>query len=467
MVPDNEIRYHQAMRAIAYPLAATLCLTAQVLAEEALPPDLGTRTFGIDWPDFLGPGRTSKSPETGLVTNWTPPPRIVWQCQLGTSYGAPTISRGRLLHYDRHGDVARLTCRESETGQQLWTYEHPSDYSDLLGYNNGPRCSPVVDGDRVYLLSAEGLLTCVRLSDGQRQWQVETTEKFGVVKNFFGVGSTPLVVGDLLITNIGGSPPGQPEDIYAAQGQVESNGTGLVAFDKRTGEVRWQATDELASYSSPVSATIDGRPWAFVFARGGLVGLDPRSGAVDFQFPWRSGKLESVNASTPLVVGNRVFISETYEIGSALLEVQPRGSQVVWQDQPRRRDRSLELHWNTAIYHDGYLYGSSGRHTGNAEMRCVRFDTGEVQWSEPGWGRSSLLYVDDHLISLSEDGTMRLLRADSSRCQLVGEVTLRNDLGIALLKYPAWSAPVLSHGLLYVRGKDRLVCLDVIAPNSQ
>lgn len=455
------------MRAIAYPLVATLCLATQVRAEESLPPDLATRTSGIDWPDFLGPGRTSKSPETGLVTNWTPPPRIVWQCQLGTSYGAPTISRGRLLHYDRHGDLARLTCRESETGQQLWTYEHPTDYSDLLGYNNGPRCSPVVDGNRVYLFSAEGLLTCVRLGDGQRVWEVETTKRFGVVKNFFGVGSTPLVVGDLLITNIGGSPAGQPDDVYAAQGQVESNGTGVVAFDKQTGEVRWQATDELASYSSPVSATIGGRPWAFVFGRGGLVGLDPQSGAVDFQFPWRARKLESVNASTPLVVGSRVFISETYEIGSALLEVQPGGSQVVWQDQPRRRERALELHWNTAIYHDGYLYGSSGRHTGNAEMRCVKFDTGEVQWSEPGWGRSSLLYVDEHLISLSEDGTLRLLRAQPSSCQVVTDLTLRNDLGIALLKYPAWSAPVLSHGLLYVRGKDRLVCLDVIAPIGQ
>ena len=235
------------------------------------------------------------------------------------------------------------------------------------------------------------------------------------------------MAGDLLIANIGGSPPGQPDDVYAAQGQVESNGTGVIAFDKLTGEVRWQATDELASYSSPITATMDGRPWAFILARGGLVGLDPRSGKVDFEFPWRSHKLESVNASGPVVVGDRVFISETYEVGSALLKVSGGEPEVIWRDQPRSRQRSMELHWNTAIYHDGYLYGSSGRHTGNAEMRCIAFDTGEVQWSQPGWGRSSMLYVDQHLISLSEDGTLRLLRAtpQAVRCRQRTHATQR------------------------------------------
>jgi len=464
------------MRTITYLLLTTISLTTTLVttlattlttsAAETLPPDLGTRSAGIDWPDFLGPTRDSKSPETGLITDWSTPPRIVWQCKLGTSYGAPTISRGRLLHYDRvkerNGDQARLTCRESETGRELWHYDHDTQYTDMLGYNNGPRCSPVVDGNRVYLLSAEGELHCVRLSDGKRLWQVDTTKQFNVVKNFFGIGSTPIIFDDLLIAHIGGSPPDGPDDLYAAQGNIDGNNSGVVAFDKLTGKVRWQATDELASYSSPVTTTLDGRPWAFVLARGGLVGLDPRTGNVDFEFPWRAKKLESVNASGPVVVGNRVFISETYERGSALLEFRSGGYEVVWQDKPRSRERSLALHWNTAIHHNGYLYGSSGRHTGNAELRCVALDTGKVVWSEPGWGRTSLLYVAEHFICLSEDGALRLIRATSDRCDVVGQLTLRDEQGHALLTYPAWSAPVLSHGLLYVRGKDRLVCLEVI-----
>jgi len=445
------------LMSFSLPLVATSLGVAETLA-----PNLGTRSAGIDWPDFLGPSRTSHSPELGLNTDWTNPPRIAWQCALGAGYGAPAISRGRLLHYDRYGDRARLTCRHSETGQELWRYEHATAYTDMLGYNNGPRCSPVVDGNRVYLFSAEGELHCVRLDSGKRVWQLDTNQQFGVVKNFFGVGSTPLVFEDLLIANIGGSPPDGPDDIYSAQGQVDGNGTGIVAFDKLTGQVRWQATNELASYSSPVTRTIDGRPWAFIFARGGLVGLNPRNGQVDFQFPWRAKILESVNASGPVVVGQRVFISETYGTGSALLQVEPGSHKVVWQDQARSRKKSLELHWNTAVHYNGYLYGSSGRHTGGAELRCVALETGEVQWSQPGWGRSSLLKVDGHFVCLSEDGTLRLLQLNPKRCEAIGKLTLRDDQGETLLKYPAWTAPVLSHGLLYVRGKDRLVCLEVI-----
>lgn len=440
-----------------------LATPALLHAEEKLPEDLSTRSQGIDWPDFLGPGRASKSPEKGLVTDWNDnEPPIVWQIRLGTSYGTPAISRGRLLHFDRYGDKARLTCRQSETGRKLWTYEHDTAYSDMLGYNNGPRCSPIVDGNRVYTYSAEGHLHCVSLEDGKRIWAVDTMKDFGVVQNFFGVGSTPVVYNDLLLVNVGGSPPDGPLDIYSAQGDVESNGTGVVAFNKFTGEIAWKATEEFASYSSPVLATIHDQPWCLMFARGGLLGLDPNSGKQYFHFPWRSRKLESVNASCPVVVDNRVFISETYSVGSALLEIEPDGYKVVWQDEPRSRTKAMELHWNTAIYHEGYLYGSSGRHRGGAHLRCIEFDTGKVLWSKPGLSRASLLEVDGHFICLSEDGALRLLRISPESYEEIAELKLVGDDGEKLLKYPAWAAPILSHGLLYVRGKDYLVCLEVI-----
>jgi outer membrane protein assembly factor BamB len=430
---------------------------------EAPPPDLGTRRSGADWPDFLGPERNSRSRETGLTTDWAAaPPRILWQCELGESYSAPSISRGRLVHFDRYGDVHRLTCRNSETGAELWHYEAPADYKDMLGYNNGPRATPVIDGNRVYATTPEGAIHCVDLTTGQRVWQVDLVREFGVVKNFFGVGSTPLVWGDVLIVNVGGSPPGSPADVYAAGGRVLGDGTGVVAFDKRTGDVKWKATDELASYASPVAAEFGGRPWCFVFARGGLAALDPRTGGVDFQFPWRATKLESVNASSPVSVGNTVFISESYGLGSAALRVKPGGHDVVWQDDDRRRGKALELHWNTAVHHDGYLYASSGQHAGAAELRCVELATGAVKWAEPGLGRASLLYVDGCFVCLAEEGELRLLRASSERYEVLADLTPRDAAGEPLLAYPAWTAPALSHGLLYVRGKDRLACLELI-----
>ncbi len=427
---------------------------------------------GSDWPSFLGPTGDSKSTERGILTHWpSDGPPLVWQLPLGAGYGMPTVSAGRLFQFDRSGDRARLRCLESQTGKHLWTFDYPSDFEDLYGYDNGPRASPVVDDDRVYLFGAEGMLHCLTAADGKILWKVDTAAEFGVIQNFFGVGSTPVVERELLIVPIGGSPPESKSIPPGRLDQVVGNGSGIVAFDKKTGVVRYKITDELAGYASPVLATIAGRRWCFVYARDGLVGFEPESGKVDFQFSWRAPILESVNASNPVVARDLVFISETYGPGSALLRVKPGDVQVVWSDAQRRREKSMQTHWNTPIHHEGYLYGSSGRHTENAELRCIELASGKVMWSQPNLTRSSLLYVDGHLVCLSEDGTLRLLRANPQKYDPVAEVVLSgpaaepNALGFRrprLLKYPAWAAPILSHGLLYARGADRLVCLELI-----
>lgn len=457
--------------------------------------DLATRR-GSDWPGFLGPHRDSRSPETGIRTSWpaTGPP-LVWQAALGEGYAPPAVSRGRLLHFDAFGNEERLTCRHSETGEVLWTYSYRFEYEDLYQYAAGPRCSPVVDDDRVYIFGVEGELHCVRLIDGRPLWKVDTARRFGVVQNFFGVGSTPLVEGDLLIVQVGGSPP---ESQRVAPGQldlVRGNGSGVVAFDKLTGEVRYQLSDELASYSSPTVATIDGRRWCFVFARGGLLAFEPASGRLDFHFPWRARVLESVNASNPVIDGGRVFISETYGPGSALLRTRPGNYEVVWSDNPRAREKALQTHWNTPVLHEGHLYGSSGRSSHEAQLRCIEWETGAVRWSQQGLGLASLLYVDGHLVCLTEYGDLLLLRATPEKFDVVSAAVLRGPppratageqgagdppaaqregtlpqdgddpqeaVGGRLISYPAWAAPILARGLLYVRGQRRLACLELI-----
>jgi outer membrane protein assembly factor BamB len=330
---------------------------------------------------------------------------------LRESYGIGSVSQGKYFQLDREGDRVKLFALDAKTGEELWEFSYPTHYSDYFGYNGGPRCSPVIDDDRVYIYGAEGMLHCLKVESGELVWKVDTVEKFGVVQNFFGVGSTPVIEDDLLIVVVGGSPPDAQNVGPGALDRVEGNGSGIVAFDKGTGEVKYQITDELASYASPKLATIAGRRWCFVFARSGLVGFDPATGAVDFLYPWRAKILESVNASTPVVVADEVFISETYGPGSSLLKVHPGGYDIVWRDDDRRREKAMQTHWNTAVHHGGYLYGSSGRHEYNAELRCVEWKTGKVMWSEPGLTRCSLLYVDGHFVCLSEDGVLRLLRA--------------------------------------------------------
>lgn len=436
--------------------------------QEKLPPDLRTRKTGSDWEQFLGPTADSKSTEKGIIAPWPKTGlKLVWHKELGNGYGMPSISRGRLFQLHRVEDEVHLDCLKSETGELLWTFKYKTDYSDMYGYSNGPRCQPLVDGSRVYIYGAGGMLHCVEAETGKLVWKLDTVGKYGVVQNFFGVGSTPVIEGNLLIAQVGGSPKGSGTSPSMDQ---KGNGTGIVAFDKYTGEQKYAITKELASYSTPKLATINDRRWCFVFARGGLVGFEPNSGKVDFQYPWRARILESVNASTPVVVDDRVFISETYGPGSSLLKVRPGACDVVWSDEDKGRDKSMQTHWNTSIHIDGYLYGSSGRHTQNAELRCIELATGKVMWSEPGLSRCSLLYIDNHFVVLGEYGELMLLNVNPKKFDVVSRWWLRKPNGREIegfgvepmLSYPAWAAPIVSHGLMYLRGEGVLACVELI-----
>ena len=464
---------------------------AKDAGQEQLPASLWTRVKGDDWLGFLGPSGNGKSSETGILTNWTEEGlRIVWQRDSGTGYAAGSVSRGRYFHFERVNDRARLVCLHAEQGTELWQYEYPTDFVDMYGYDGGPRSSPVVDGDRVYIYGAEGMLHCLRVADGHVIWKCDTVQQFGVVKNYFGVGSTPIVEGDLLITMVGGSPA-EDQSIPAGQlDRVHGNGTGIVAFDKFTGAVKYAVTNELASYSSLVIATVRDRRRGFAFCRGGLVVFTADTGQVNFHVPWRSELLESVNAIVPVIVGNEVLIAEAYGPGACLIRVEPAGYQFVWRDSKTSRKKTIQPHFSTPVYDQGYLYGCSGRYIQQNELRCVDWKTGQLMWSKPTRVRSSLLYVDRHLVNFEERGKLQLIKATPKQFELVGEFTLRDrnaplpteiesgtvvgddDPSAALtgesppplLKYPCWAAPILSHGLLYVRGANRLVCLELIPP---
>jgi outer membrane protein assembly factor BamB len=433
--------------------------------------NLWTRQTGDDWPTFLGEQGDSKSREVGIKTDWTGDNlKILWQRPLSESYDIGSISKGRYVQLDREKDQCVVICLHAETGKEIWRYEYPTDYIDLYGYNGGPRCSPVIDDDRVYVYGVEGKLTCLNLVSGKLIWQNDVNKQFNVVQNFFGVGSTPVIFQDLLITMVGGSPK---EDLLKPSGQldqVKGAGSGIVAFDKLTGKVRYQITDALASYASLQLARIGQRDWCFAFVREGLIGFEPATGKVDFEFPWRAAILESVNASAPVVIDDQVFISETYGPGSALLKVATGHQEVVWQDELRSREKAMQTHWNTAIEHAGFVYGSSGRHSHNAELRCIELATGKVQWSQADLSRCSLLYVDQRFICLTEYGSLILFKANAKEFEPITSIKLTAALDpddpasprAPLLNYPCWAAPILSHGLLYVRGDDRVVCLELI-----
>ncbi|HYN01045.1 MAG TPA: PQQ-binding-like beta-propeller repeat protein [Vicinamibacteria bacterium] len=430
----------------------------------------GTAT-AEDWPAILGP-RGDGTSEERLSLPWPAEgPKILWWKAVGEGYSSPIVAGFRLFVFDRTGDEARLSAWDASSGREIWQVRYPTRYEDDYGYSGGPRAAPLVDGERVFTYGVEGRLRAHAVGDGRLLWEVDTAARFGVVRNFFGVGASPVVEGELLIAQVGGSPAGSPP---VSSGEVKGNGSGIVAFDKKTGAVRYQLSDELASYATPRLSTIAGRRWGFAFTRGGLLAFEPTAGRVDFFFPWRARKLESVNAASPVTAGDTVLVSESYGPGSALLRVKPGGFEVVRQDP--RRDQSLQQHWATPVLRQGTLYASSGQSSGESELRAVDHESGKVLWREKGLGRSNLTYADGHLLVLTETGRLLLVKATPERFVKVAELDLgagsasddsRPKTAITArterprLLFPAWNAPVLSNGRLYLRGRDQIICLKV------
>jgi outer membrane protein assembly factor BamB len=397
---------------------------------------------------------------------------VVWQAAIGEGYCAPAVAGGRAFLFDRVANRLRLRAVEAETGRPLWEAGREVLYTDSFGYDGGPRAQPVVAGHRVLTFGPDGRLECRAIIDGSLLWEVDTSATYHVVQNFFGVGTAPLVVGPLrvgaeertlVVVQVGGSREGANPAAPERLDLVKGLDSGLVAFDIGSGAEVWRATNQLASYSVPVLATIGGRPLILAWMRDELVAVEPATGKLIDRFRWRSDELFSVVAASPVVSGDQVLLSECYGPGSVLLALENDSFREVRRDKPGARPRqALKTHWNTPVLRDGYAYGSSGRNAGDAQLVCVNWNTGVVGWSEGGLGRSSVTLVDDHLLILGEYGDLVLARATPEKYEEVSRVRpLDAASGRELLAPPCWAAPVIARGLVFVRGTGRVVCLDL------
>ena len=416
-----------------------------------------------DWPQFLGPNRDSVSSETGILKDWSDGKlKLNWTLPVGEGYAIGSVSDGKYFHFDvtegEKENVARLRCVDLQTADVEWTFSAPSDYEDLYKFDSGPRTSPLIHDGRIYLYGVEGMLWCLDAKTGNQLWEVNTIERFGVIQNFFGVSSCPVVHKELLLVMVGGSPEESKKVPKGKLNLVKPNGSAIVALDRKTGKEVYRMGDDLASYTSLRIAEMHDQKVALAWMRDHLFGFNPDDGTELFKFKWRARKLESVNASTPIASGNRIYIGESYKKGGVVLDVGKDWKlKILWSDDGKR-DKSLAPHWNTPVLRDGFLYGCDGEKTSTAELTCVEFLTGKVQWSVPKLGWTSAVYCDGHLIVIAERGNLFLARATPDGFEQVtryeGEVKLR---------YPCWSAPVVADGKLIVKGKDKVACFQLKA----
>ena len=421
-----------------------------------------------DWTSFLGPTHNAISTETKLLKQWpNSGPKRVWEMEKGTGYTSPAIKGQRLVFPHRVDDHVLVECLHTETGEQFWQFKFPTKYSDRYGYNNGPRSSPVIHNDKVFIYDVEGRLFCLNLMTGKQIWKRDLSTEYKVRQDFFGVASTPLIEADLVIVNVGAD-----------------GGPSVIAMNLETGKNVWEGGDHWAAgYSSPIAATIHGQRKLFVFSggdskppTGGLRMLDVQTGKVDFEFPWRSKSYESVNASCPVVIGNQVLVSATYDTGSVLLNIDKTfKASVAW------KTTELGTHWNTPVYKDGHLYAFDGRNEPDASLVCVELRTGKVKWRTVlEWDdtvelngekqdltlspyRGSLLAVDGKFLCLGEMGHLLWL-------DLTPEGHKQIDRGWLFFSKETWALPVVSRGLLYIcqnrrdtvnKTRPRLICYDL------
>lgn len=380
----------------------------------------------VDWPQFLGPARDGSTSAKAAGIGGT-----IWKVEVGAGWAGPVVAEGKLVLFHRLKDEEVVDCFDAASGKTLWSARYATSYVDDFGFDDGPRSTPAIAGGRVFTFGAAGALHCWALATGKQLWAVDVAKDFAAPKGYFGFGCSPLAEGDAVILNIGGR-----------------DGAGIVAFDAATGKVRWKATDDAAGYSSATAATIDGRRVVIVLTRAGLVALEAASGKVLWRLDWRARMDASVNAATPLVVGDLIFVSASYGVGAAVLRFAADKPEIVWKS-----DDAMSNHYATCVQRDGHLYGFHGRQDvpPKASVRCVEIKTGKVVWSEEDFGAGTVNLAGDMLVILTERGELILAPASPDGYKAAAK---KQILGFDIRAHPA-----IAGGMFYARDKKQLVCV--------
>lgn len=387
-----------------------------------------------DFPQFLGPQRTASIEEIKLSRDWaTTPPQRLWRQPIGAGWGGFSVVNGYAVTLEQRGNEEVVAAYNAASGQRLWSYAVPARYSNDRWPESGvgPRSSPTIADGRVYTLGATGRFLCLDGATGKLLWEKDLLKEFNVTPDMeksdvpYGRSNSPLVVDDLVIIPAGG-PRGRR--------------VSLVAYDRKTGERRWEAGDVQVSHSSPSLVTFGGVRQIVSVNENTVTGHDVATGAVLWEQSWPGKTTGSVNASQAVAAGpNRFFVSKSYGGGGALYELSPRDHGQFTSREIWKSNRVMRTRFTNVTIRDRYVYGLS-----DGILECIDVETGERVWKGGRFGHGQILRAGDMLLVVSEDGEVVLIEASP---ETSGEVLGR----FQAIEGMTWNSPALSNGILLVR----------------
>lgn len=384
-----------------------------------------------DWPQWQGPDRTGVSKETGLLKQWpSSGPPVVWTAVgLGTGYGSMAVAGDRVYVQGARGRSSAVVAINRADGKEVWSKALGTTENNDQG--PGPRGTPTVDGDRLYVLSEAGDLWCLK-TDGTQVWHRNILNDFQGEQLRWLISESPLVDGDAVVVAPGG------------------RGAGMVKLDKMTGKTIWtsKGLDDPAGYSSNIVADIGGvRTYMRLTSRAG-VGVRASDGKLMWHYTRAANDV--ANITTPVFFDNKVFYTSAYDTGAGLLALTPQNGEVTAKEIYFTRD--MKNHHGGVVLIDGYLYGFN-----DSILTCLEFATGKLMWRDRSVGKGSVTYADGNLYIQGENNTFGLAEASPSGYHERGRFPIV-DKGL-----PSWAHPVISNGRLYVRNQDTLSVYDIKA----
>lgn len=409
-----------------------ILLILALLAAPSLDPSLlsgALRQTGVgEWHQWRGPNRDGHSAETNLLGEWPAdgPPRLWHATGAGTGFSSFSASSGRLFTMGSRGSVEYVVAFDAASGRRLWETAGGQRFRNDMG--DGPRSTPTVDGDRVYAFGGSGELSCLLAATGQKLWSVNVVERFGGTIPNWGYSESPLVVGDRIVLNAGGRL------------------ASIVALDKQDGKTLWQSPGAGAGYSSPILLRTGSLQQVVFFTGERAVAVDPRDGRVLWTYDRASNR--TANIATPIVRGNRVFLSSDYGTGAALLEVRAAGN--IASAREVYFTREMRNHHASAVVVGDHLYGFS-----SSILTALSFDTGQMAWRDRSVGKGSIIYGDDRLYLFSEGGVVGLAEATPTAYRQRGRFTIQ------AAGPPTWSHPIISRGALILRDQDNVYTYNI------